>query len=211
MKKIYIYGAGGFGYEVYNWLQDLKKIDSEIKFMGFLVDTQYYSTAQENLENFSVQTGENWSPSKGDHVVVAVADINGRVAICAQLKKKGVKFYNLVHPSVLLGSDIIMGEGNIVCPNCVLTTKISIGDFNHINVATTIGHNVSIGSYNVFSAQNDITGHVSVRDKNFFGSRVSIAPKKKVGSGNKISAGSVLFRDVKNDTLVMGNPAKMYI
>jgi len=209
MKNVYIYGAGGFGREIFCWLRDVQKQDLEINFVGFLDDASDPSIFSD-LKDLYLGKGEDWKPGENDYVVVAVGLIDAKVTICNRLKNKGVRFFNLIHPSAIFGSDIVMGEGNVICPNCVFTTNISIGDFNHINVATTIGHDVVIGSYNTLSAHNDITGFVTVGDENFLGSRVSVAPGKKIGSRNKISAGSVLFRNVKDNMMVMGNPAKSF-
>jgi len=209
MKNVYIYGAGGFGREIYSWLQDVQKCDSEINFIGFLDDASDTSVFSD-LKDLFIGKGENWVPGENDYVVVAIGLIDTKVAVCNQLKNKGAQFLNLIHPSTILGPNIKMGEGNVICPNCVLTTDITIGNFNHFNVATTIGHDVVIGSHNTLSAHGDITGFVTLGDENFLGSRVSIIPGKKVGSRNKISAGSVIFRNVGNEMLVMGNPAKAH-
>ena len=209
MKNVYIYGAGGFGREVFCWLQEVQKQTGEINFVGFLDDASDASVFP-GLKELYLGKGDDWKPGENDYVVVAVGMVDMKVAICDRLKNNGAQFFNLIHPSAIIGSDVVIGEGNIICPNCVLTTNISIGDYNHINVATTIGHDVVIGSYNTFSSHNDITGAVTVGDNNFFGSSVVVAPNKKVGSNNKISAGSIIFRNIKDNMLVMGNPAKSY-
>jgi len=209
MKNLYIYGAGGFGREIFCWLKDVQKDNLEINFMGFFDDASDSSVFLD-LKELYLGKGTDWEPGPNDYVIVAIGLMDAKVTVCDRLKNKGAKFFNLIHPTAILGSNVVMGEGNVICPNCVLTTNISIADFNHINVATTIGHDVVVGSYNTFSAHNDITGFVTVGDKNFFGSRVSVIPGKKIGSSNKISAGSVLFRNVKDHMMVLGNPAKSF-
>ena len=50
--------------------------------------------------------------------------------------------------------------------------------------------------------------NVQIKDGNFLGSRVSILPKAKIGTNNKIAAGSVIYIGTRNDSIYMGNPAK---
>ena len=109
---------------------------------------------------------------------------------------------------MIIGNDVKLGEANIICPQSVLTTNIVIGNCNIFNINTTVGHNVIINSFNTFSAHCDVTGRVVVANYNFFGLRVSLLPKSKVGSNNKIAAGSVIYKGVKNHSIYMGNPAK---
>ena len=45
-------------------------------------------------------------------------------------------------------------------------------------------------------------------NNNFFGSRVSLLPKCKIGSSNKIAAGSVIYNGVKDNSVYLGNPAR---
>lgn len=209
MKNVFIYGAGGLGREVYCWLCDAQKVETDIHFGGFLDDGCDLSDYP-MVSNFYVGKGEDWVPGPDDYAIVAVGLIDLKLRIVERIKRQGGHFFNLIHPSALLGMDVQLGEGNIICPGCVLTANIRAGDFNLFNLGSTIGHDVVIGSYNTFSPHNDITGFVSVGDQNFLGSRVSVVPGKKIGNRNKISAGSVIFRNVKDDRMVMGNPAKSF-
>lgn len=209
MKNVFIYGAGGLGREVYCWLRDVQKNDSYIHFAGFLDDGCDLSDYP-LVRDYYVGKGEDWMPGPDDYAVVAVGLIDLKLRIIERIRKKGGRFFNLIHPSAILGMDVLMGDGNIICPHCVLTSNIRIGNFNLFNVGSTIGHDVNIGSYNTLSPHNDITGFVTLGDKNFLGSKVSVIPGKKIGDRNKISAGSVIFRNVKDDRMVMGNPARSF-
>jgi len=208
-KNIFIYGAGGFGREVYCWLKDVEKIDHSINFSGFLVDMGDFSKYPIVTNNY-VGPVADWEPRQNDYVIIAAGFIDAKLKMIKNLQDKNVNYFNLIHPTAILGLNVEIGQGNIICPNCVLTTDIKIKDFNLFNVGVTVGHDVRIGSYNTFSSHNDITGFVTVGNENYFGSRVSVAPKKSIGERNKISAGSVIFRNIKSDLMVMGNPSKSF-
>jgi sugar O-acyltransferase (sialic acid O-acetyltransferase NeuD family) len=209
MKNIIIYGAGGFGREVYCWLRDYQSLLSDINFVGFL-DDGYDLGNIPVLRELYLGKGLDWVIKDNEYFIVAIGQVQPKKCIVDYLRRSGANFFNFIHPSALIGERVNIGNGNIICPGCIFTTDISIGDHNLFNMYSTIGHDVIIGSNNIFSAHNDITGHVTIGNDNFFGSRVSVLPGKAVGDNNKVSAGSVLFRSIKNDLLVMGNPAKTY-
>lgn len=209
MKRVFIYGAGGFGREVYSWLRDVQKVEGGLEFGGFIddgCDLSDYPT----FEQYYVGKGDDWHPQADDYVLVGVGVIKPKLAIVQRLKAKGARFLNLVHPTAVIGVDVEMGVGNIVCPHCVLTANIRIGDFNLFNVGSVLGHDVRIGSYNTLSPHNDITGFVQIGNANLLGTRVSVVPGKRIGDRNKIAAGSVVFRNVRDDRMVSGNPARSY-
>lgn len=46
---------------------------------------------------------------------------------------------NTIHPSAIIGSDVILGEGNTIGPYAVITGKTIIGNNNYIGPHTAIG------------------------------------------------------------------------
>jgi sugar O-acyltransferase (sialic acid O-acetyltransferase NeuD family) len=209
MKKVIIYGAGGFGREVHRWAEDFFNVQSDLKFYGFLDDGTDLSEFPE-LKEYYLGKGAEWKFSDDQIFIVALGLVDAKRKVVQFLSSHDADFLSFVHPSAVIGSRVELGVGNIICPGCIFTTDVIIGDHNLFNLYTTVGHDVVIGSFNVFGAHNDITGNVNIGDNNFFGSRVSILPGKTVGSNNKVSAGSVLFRNIKDNMMVMGNPANSF-
>lgn len=199
-------GTGEYAREVYYWIVDAQKSINE-KFKGFL-DHNYSSLAKFNLEHLYLGSEDDYRTMSSDKIIIAIADEEVRKRIFSKLNNRKVKFTNFIHPSVIIGGNIKFGKGNIICPNCVLTCDIDIGNFNIFNINTTVGHDVCIGDFNTFCSHTDITGNVHIKDGNFLGSRVSILPKAKIGTNNKIAAGSVIYIGTKNNSIYMGNPAK---
>jgi len=206
LKEILICGSGKFAREVYWWVINSQEALG-IRFKGFL-DVSNDKLKGHKLEEFYINSESNHNFSPNEYVIIAISEPLLRSKIYDKLHSKGIQFYNFIHPSVIIGGDVGFGEGNIICPNVVLTTDINIGNCNIFNLCGTVGHDVKIGSFNTFSSHFDITGNVQIGDLNYSGSRVSFLPYCKIGNNNQISAGSVVFKGVKNDSLLLGNPAK---
>lgn len=203
---IIVCGTGEFAREVYHWIIDAQK-SINIKFKGFL-DRSSVSLAKFNLEHLYLGNEDKYRITSSDKIIIAIANKEIRSNIYSKLNNRKVEFTNFIHPSVIIGGNVKFGIGNIICPNSVFTCDIDIGNFNIFNINTTVGHNVNIGDFNTFCSHTDITGNVQIKDGNFLGSRVSILPKAKIGTNNKIAAGSVIYIGTRNDSIYMGNPAK---
>lgn len=206
MLNIIVIGTGAFARELYAWISQ-SEAHQNIKFKGFL-DKDNSTLVSFKLDKYYLGHEDKYVPASDDRCLIAVADVDVRKSVYKKLKGRAFKFFNYAHESVIFGDSVEFGDANIICPYSVLTTNVLIGNANIFNINTTIGHDVVIDSFNTFSAHCDLTGHVSVGDSNFFGSRVSLLPKCKVGCCNKVAAGSVIYKGMKNDSIYSGNPAR---
>ena len=206
MLNIVICGSGAFARELYCWIRQ-SEAHQNIKFKGFL-DKDNASLVSFKLDEYYLGHEDSYVLASDDHCLIAISDVHLRKSIYEKLKGRGFKFFNYAHESVVFGGSVQFGDANIICPYSVLTANISIGNANIFNINTTIGHDVVVDSFNTFSSHCDLTGYVSVGNANFFGSRVSLLPKCRIGYNNKVAAGSVVYKGIKNDAIYLGNPAR---
>src|SRR5215216_5215576 len=128
MKKIAVYGAGGFGKEVRGLLDMQKEF---YLFAGYFDDHKVgIEEVQENLF---------------DDVLVSIADPAIRARIVSTWSRKKVTFDSLIWPSVQMHPSVNIGKGSIICPGVKFTVDIRVGEFVIINLNSTVGHDVVIG------------------------------------------------------------------
>jgi acyl-[acyl carrier protein]--UDP-N-acetylglucosamine O-acyltransferase len=77
-----------------------------------------------------------------------------------------------------------------------------------MNLYSTCGHDVKIGKYCILSPYAILNGFVTLEDEVFLGTHSTVIPYKKVGYKSKISANSVVMRDVAANKIVFGVPGK---
>lgn len=117
--------------------------------------------------------------------------------------------------SIYYGGDIICFKnskltlGNGFCNSNVkirCTNSITIGD----NVA--ISHDVTImdsDAHIIKNQENDITKPVIIGDNVWIGTRAIILKGVKIGNGAIVAAGSIVTKDVPENSMVAGSPAKI--
>ncbi len=208
MKKVIIVGAGGFGRELHNWLGDvLKRGKTQWEFKGFL-DDNLNALKDFSIEEKVIGTIDDWVPSPDEVFLCGLGNPKMKKYCCQLLLERGAVFETLIHPTAIVGRNVNIGCGSVICPRVNLTCDVNIGAFVTMNVNSGMGHDASIGSWSTVSAYCDITGWVKIGSGVFIGSHATVLPKIRVGDNAVIGAGSTVVINVAEHTTVFGVPAK---
>lgn len=209
MKDIAIYGAGGFGLEVSQLIEQINEVKPQWKVVGFFDDWKH---VDEVVNGYSVLGGlKEINEWKGEiDLVIALGMPQKKIETLSAIKNNKVRFPTLVHPSAVVGGakHVALGDGSIVCAGCIITTNISIGRHVILNLACTVGHQTRIGDFCSFMPTCNISGEVEVGEGVFFGTGAKIINGKKVGAHSIIGAGAVVITDLPERCTAVGIPAK---
>jgi sugar O-acyltransferase (sialic acid O-acetyltransferase NeuD family) len=149
----------------------------------------------------------DYAPRPDDLVICAIGDPGGRREVVERLERNGVGFTTFVHDAAIIGPNVQIGAGGVICPHVVLTCDISLDAHVHINVGSTVGHDGSIGAFTTLSVSCNLAGGVSVESDAFLATGVTVIPGRHIGQGSYVGAGSVVVRNVRPHVTVFGNPA----
>ncbi|MGE9289916.1 MAG: acetyltransferase [Puniceicoccales bacterium] len=206
IKELYIVGAGGLGRELLSWLRHSPACGKDWIPVGFLDDDP--SVADRNLPLPWKGRIADFVPESQNRVVMGLGNSTPRRIVADQLRNQGAEFFTYVHPSVVMGDRVSIGQGSVICPGCILTCDISVGDFCFLNLSVTVGHDVSLANFVSISSQVDLCGGVILEDGVWIGSGARVIPERIVRENARVGAGSVVIRNVPKNTTVFGNPAK---
>ncbi len=106
-----------------------------------------------------------------------------------------------------LGDGVHMGNFGEV-KNSYLAPGAKMGHFSYIGDAT-IGKDVNIGAGTITCNYDGVNkNHTEIGDGAFIGSDTMLVAPLKIGAGARTGAGSVVTKDVPEDALVVGIPAR---
>jgi sugar O-acyltransferase (sialic acid O-acetyltransferase NeuD family) len=191
-----IIGYGGFAREVYWSIYDTEGVKSV-----FFVDDEWYNPYEDNVLPLSI-----FEPEKYE-VVVCIGDSYSRKKVVDRLPEN-TKYFTHIHRSVkILGNDVKIGTGSVICAGCILTTNIELGAHTHLNLQTTVGHDTNTGSYFTTAPGVNISGNVSVGDLVYIGSNASIKQKIKICDNVTIGMNSCVVKNIEESGVYIGTPS----
>lgn len=209
MKKIVLYGAGGMGKECAALIERINQLyPGTYQLLGFLVDKKFYQKGV-MVAGYSILGTDEWILNHKDvYCTCTIAESNVRERIQMQLMEKGVKFETLIAVSAVVLNNVQIGCGCIISGGVTLSVDTKLGNGVFINGNVTIGHDSHIGSFSTVLTGTGISGNCQIGGRVKIGGHAYILPNKKIGDDAVVAAGSVVFRNVKAGTTVLGNPAK---
>ena len=210
MKKIAIYGAGGFGREIACLINKINEVSLEWNIIGFFDDGLPIGKKNKYGEVLGGLQEVNAYPEELA-LVMAIASPKTTEKIVNNITSINIYFPNIISPDVtfLDKDNMSLGKGNIVCSGCLISCNVIIGNFNILNGFIPVGHDTSIGNYNSIMPSVKISGEVRIGDRNFFGVNSVVLQRIKIGNDTIIGANSLILRKTKDGMTYVGSPASI--
>lgn len=205
-KRVVIAGAGGFGRGVYAWIrQSSRHLEHhQIDKIVFIDDAVPESERVLPV----VGTIRDYSPQLRDEVLVAVGAPKQRTQIVRHLEARGVHFHTFIDDRVILGDNVQIGKGTIICPGTVISADASLGAHVHINFNCSVGHDVVIGGFTTLSPMANIMGETLIGSEVFIGGSAVVMPRIEITGKATIGAGAIVTKTVNDTSTLVGNPAR---
>lgn len=211
MKKIAIYGAGGFGREVKMLIDQINETKSKYSQWDFI---GYYDDGMEKgkmVNGFPVLGGAEDLNGIQESMALLVAIGNPKVkrSIIEKISNNNISYPVLIHPNVQIGRDEVeVGEGTIICAGCIITVNIRIGKHVILNLGCTIGHDTIIGDYCSFMPAINISGEVVINAGVYGGTGAKIINQATIGADTVIGMGAVVTKSLPEGCTAVGMPAQ---
>lgn len=145
-----------------------------------------------------------------DHIFCPIGDNVIRYKYLKILTEFGYDIPNFVHKSVIIDPETIIGKGVYLLPGVIVMPHARIKDFVIISMGSKIAHHTVIEEGAFISTGVNVGANVLVERKAFLGiSSTVMTGVKRIGKNAVVGCGAVVIRDVKENDVVAGVPAKV--
>lgn len=121
----------------------------------------------------------------------------------------GFKFISAIHPFSSIGRDVVIDEGSIIHHGAVVDPCVHIGKADIINDNSVVGHNSVLGDFTHISAGACFGGNCRIGSCSFVGMGATVISGINIGNNVFIGAGSVVTKDISDNSVVCGMPARI--
>ena len=119
------------------------------------------------------------------------------------------KFDSIIHPKAIIATGASVGNGSNISPGSILAPFAKLASFVTINRGVTIGHHTSIGKFSRANPGANIGGSCTIGSGVTIGMGANIIDHIKIGDNAFIGAGALVNKDVPDNTMVYGVPARI--
>lgn len=205
MKQLIIIGAGGMGRSMYDMACNSIGYETEYVVKGFIDDNL---SALDSYDNYPPVLGaiSGYQPKEDEVFVCSIGGASRRKCI-EEIASKGGYFINLIHKTAFIGTNVKMGEGNILGSYARIACDSTIGSHNLIQNYANVAHDCKLGNFNRVDCYVMMVGGTELQDETTIHTRAVLNHNVIVESNARVAAMSFVIRRVKSGTTVMGNPA----
>lgn len=132
----------------------------------------------------------------------------GRETLLRECGLLALRFETVVHPSVVLAPDAVIGEGCILYPNVVVLAGVTLGRHVTVLANSVLNHDVQVGEFSILASGVNLSGRVRVGPAAYLGCGSNVREGCVVGKGALVGLGSAVVRDVPAGVVVAGSPAR---
>jgi len=204
--KVVVFGSGGQARVV----AEILLHDKTKQLIGFV--DPFTKNTKEKIFELPILGGYEVIPSlikKGvKGFVIGVGDNKIREKRFNELKKRGLEPITAIHPTANIAKEVKIGKGAVVAIGATIATKAIIGENVIINSGAIIEHDNVIEDHVHVAPGAALAGRVKVKSRALIGLRSVVKEFLTIGGKSIVGAGSVVVKDVPDNVVVVGVPAK---
>lgn len=139
---------------------------------------------------------------------VAIGNNSVREKVQEELMDEGLNVVSLIHPSVVLATDVEIDIGTAVMAGVVINSSTRIGKGCIINTSSSLDHDNVIDDYVHISPGASLAGTVRVGKGSWLGIGSVVSNNVNICSGCKVGAGAVVVNDITKSGTYVGVPVR---
>ncbi len=198
MNRIIIVGAGGHGAVVADIVHDAVAFVDELPLKA--------GTRVLGLPVFGLAALQE---VEHEGIVIAIGDNALRRAMTERLLAAGERLMSAIHPSAIVAASALIAEGAVVSAGAIVMPRAVVGRGVILNTKSSIDHDCAIGEYAHIAPGATLGGSVRIGEETLIGTGASVVAGVSIGRRSVIGAGAVVVRDIRDDVVALGVPARI--
>lgn len=204
-----IVGAKGFAKEVLEILHQNNQLENLVFY-----DDVNKDVPQLIFGKFPVLKNENevkrYFEEFGNKFTLGIGNAHLRNKLCDKFDSLGGELVSTISKFSDIGNyDIILGNGCNILSGAILSNGVSIGKANIIYYNSIITHDVITGNFVEISPGAKLLGRCKIGDFSSIGTNAVVLPDIKIGKNVIIGAGAVVNKNLPDNSVAVGIPAKI--
>jgi len=210
VKNLIILGAGGDGRTLVDMITEINNYEEKWNIIGFLDDDP---KKQNKIINGYSVLGKiiDYGDFKDTYFITMIGNVYERYSrkrINTKLQIEVEKFATIIHPLATVSRTTTIGKGVVIYPGTFIQANVKIGNHVHIHSNVFIGHDSIVDNYVTIASSSTIAGYVNIGEGCYVGMNSSIRDRLNIGKWSVIGMGSTVLKDVEEQHIVAGNPAR---
>jgi len=207
MKKCIVYGAGTYG-QIY-----AKYLEDEYFIHGYIDDNP--TLIGQTINGIKVLGNRIYSiellkANPDLDIFVPIGDNNLRHKLMCIYNELGFNTPSFIHKNANIDNSVEIGNGVYVLPGTNIMPFTKILDYTMISMGVNIAHHTLIEEGCFFSLGTNIGASINIRHKAYIGIAATLMTGvKEIGANSLIGAGSTVIRDVPENAVMIGSPARV--
>ncbi|MGH6826399.1 acetyltransferase [Methyloceanibacter sp.] len=203
-QKLLILGNRTFAVEVADLAADIPGVTVA----GYVENLERRRCA-ETIDGMPIHWIDDLGPLAADHVAVCALSTTHRSRFVREAADRGMRFSKLAHPMARISRSASVGEGSILNVSAIIAAHTRLGRHVIVSRAALVGHHTAIGDFVTIGPGANIAGCCSIGQATYIGMGAIIIDHLNIGSHSVIAAGAVVTRDVPDNVMVFGVPARV--
>jgi sugar O-acyltransferase (sialic acid O-acetyltransferase NeuD family) len=209
-RALVVVGAGGFGRETVEAVRALNAAGAGWRIAGYLDDnTASHGTV---IDGVTVLGGTADLSTMTDVSVVVCTgrpdNYVSRPRIVDMLGLPAERYATIIHPSASVSGTSRVGPGSVLLAHSVLTAAVTVGSHVAIMPHVTLTHDDIVGDFATLASGACLGGGVRVGRCAYIGAGALVREQRSIGCRALVGMGAIVTRDVPDDEVWAGIPAR---
>jgi len=203
-----IYGSGSLGREVLELARCIQ--DAQTRWSKIVIIDDYSNEPSKNGSDLlSFSAFRDLYSSNAAEVSIAIGEPVSRKKVSKAVADADYALAVLVHPSIVISESTTLKPGATVCANAFISCNCILGANSYIQPHAQISHDCVLGDHVVVSPSANLAGSITVGEGSYIGMGAIIKERTSIGEWTIIGMGSVVYKNVGDEVVAIGNPARV--